>query len=261
LRETYREYYTKTRDCRKISAAKLEIGVIFLDTVKTKVMIVEDESSIRRFIAINLNRSSFEVLEVESGEKALELFKVFMPSVVILDVMLPGIDGFEVCQRLRNIMPAVIIIMLTARGQDMDKIMGLEIGADDYMVKPFNPLELIARIRANLRKADNAKAMTGSCLSYLDLKLDMPAQRFYKGKDEIELTPTEFTIMKALMTYPGKAFSRDELLNAVWGKNYFGDMKTVDVHIRRIREKIEGDPSSPQLIETVWGVGYRLRGN
>ncbi|HWR60139.1 MAG TPA: response regulator transcription factor [Clostridia bacterium] len=232
-----------------------------MDTVKTKVMIVEDESSIRRFIAINLNRSSFEVLEVESGEKALELFKVFMPSVVVLDVMLPGIDGFEVCQRLRNIMPAVIIIMLTARGQDMDKIMGLEIGADDYMVKPFNPLELIARIRANLRKVDNAKAMTDSCLSYLDLKLDTSAQRFYKGKAEIELTPTEFTIMKALMMYPGKAFSRDELLNAVWGKNYFGDMKTVDVHIRRIREKIEGDPSSPQLIETVWGVGYRLRGN
>ncbi|MEA4848774.1 MAG: response regulator transcription factor [Clostridiaceae bacterium] len=232
-----------------------------MDTVKTKVMIVEDESSIRRFIAINLNRSGFEVLEVGSGEDALELFKVFMPAVVVLDVMLPGIDGFEVCQRLRGIMPAVVIIMLTAKGQDMDKIMGLEIGADDYMVKPFNPLELIARIRANLRKADNAKAMTDSCLSYLDLKLDTAAQRFYKGKAEIELTPTEFTIMKALMMYPGKAFSRDELLNAVWGKNYFGDMKTVDVHIRRIREKIEEDPSRPQLIETVWGIGYRLRGN
>ena len=225
-----------------------------MDTVKTKVMIVEDEGSIRRFIAINLNRSSFDVLEVESGEKALELFKVFMPEVVVLDVMLPGIDGFEVCQRLRD-------IMLTARGQDMDKIMGLEIGADDYMVKPFNPLELIARIRANLRKADNAKSMRDSCLLYLDLKLDTAAQRFYKEKAEIELTPTEFTIMKVLMMHPGKAFSRDELLNAVWGKNYFGDMKTVDVHIRRIREKIEGDPSSPQLIETVWGVGYRLRGN
>jgi DNA-binding response OmpR family regulator len=250
----------KTRNCRIISVVELEIGVMLLDTGKIKVMVVEDESSIRRFIAINLNRSNFEVLEVESGEKALELFNVFMPSVVILDVMLPGIDGFEVCQRLRDIMPAVIIIMLTARGQDMDKIMGLEIGADDYMVKPFNPLELIARIRANLRKADNAKSITDPCLSYLDLKLDTAAQRFYKGKAEIELTPTEFTIMKALMMYPDKAFSRDELLNAVWGKNYFGDMKTVDVHIRRIREKIEDDPSCPQMIETVWGVGYRLRG-
>lgn len=231
-----------------------------MDTGKIRVMIVEDESSIRRFIAINLNRSGFDVLEVESGEKALEFFNIFIPAVVILDVMLPGMDGFEVCQRLRDIMPAVIIIMLTARSQDMDKIMGLEIGADDYMVKPFNPLELIARIRANLRKADNAKSMTDPCLLYLDLKLDTAAQRFYKGKAEIELTPTEFTIMKALMMYPDKAFSRDELLNTVWGKNYFGDMKTVDVHIRRIREKIEDDPSSPQFIETVWGVGYRLRG-
>ncbi|KUO71336.1 MAG: two-component system response regulator [Clostridia bacterium BRH_c25] len=223
-------------------------------------MIVEDEASIRRFIAINLNRSGFDVLEVESGEKALEHFKSFIPEAVILDIMLPGIDGFEVCQRLREIMPAVIIIMLTAKGQDMDKIMGLEIGADDYMVKPFNPLELIARIRANLRKADSVRLVADSCLSYIDLKLDTAAQRFYKGKTEIELTPTEFTIMKVLMKYPGKAFSRDELLNIVWGKNYFGDMKTVDVHIRRIREKIEDDPSSPQFIETVWGVGYRLRG-
>jgi DNA-binding response OmpR family regulator len=235
--------------------------VILLDTGKNKVMIVEDEASIRRFIALNLNRSGFNVLEVESGEKALEHFESFMPEVVILDVMLPGMDGFEVCQRLREVMPAVIIIMLTARGQDMDKIMGLEIGADDYMVKPFNPLELIARIRANLRKADNAKIMTDSCLFYMDLKLDTAAQRFYKEKTEIDLTPTEFTIMKVLMKYPGKAFSRDELLNTVWGKNYFGDMKTVDVHIRRIREKIENDPSNPQFIETIWGVGYRLRGD
>jgi len=231
-----------------------------LDTRKVKVMIVEDEASIRKFIAINLNRSNFDVLEVESGEQALEVFKDYMPAVVVLDVMLPGIDGFEVCQRLREIMPSVIIIMLTARGQDMDKIMGLEIGADDYMVKPFNPLELIARIRANLRKAENAKSVKGSCLSYLDLKLDMEAMRFYKGDTEIELTPTEFTIMKVLMKNPGKACSRDELLNSVWGENYFGDMKTVDVHIRRMREKIEDDPSNPKLIETVWGVGYRLRG-
>lgn len=234
---------------------------MLLDTGKIKVMIVEDEASIRRFIAINLNRSGFNVLEVESGEKALEHFKSFMPEVVILDVMLPGMDGFEVCQRLREIRPMLIIIMLTAKGQDMDKIIGLEIGADDYMVKPFNPLELIARIRANLRKADSAKFLTDSCLSSIELKLDITAQRFYKGKAEIELTPTEFAIMKVLMKYPGKAFRRDELLNTVWGENYFGDMKTVDVHIRRIREKIEDDPSSPQFIETVWGVGYRLRGD
>lgn len=232
-----------------------------MNTEKIKVMIVEDEASIRRFIAINLNRNGFDALEVESGEEALEHFNSLKPQVVILDVMLPGIDGFEVCQRLRDMMPLVIIIMLTAKGQDMDKIMGLEIGADDYMVKPFNPLELVARIRANLRKAQNAKLTKDFHLSYMELQLDMAAQRFYKEKTEIELTPTEFAIMKVLMKNPGKAFSRDELLNTVWGKNYFGDMKTVDVHIRRIREKIEDDPSSPQFIETVWGVGYRLRGD
>jgi DNA-binding response OmpR family regulator len=240
---------------------KPESRVMFLNTGKFKVMIVEDEASIRRFIAINLNRNGFEVLEVESGEEALEHFKSLKPQVVILDVMLPGIDGFEVCQRLREIMPMVIIIMLTAKGQDMDKIMGLEIGADDYMVKPFNPLELVARIRANLRKTHNTQFTKDARLSYLELQLDMAAQRFYKGKAEIELTPTEFAIMKVLLKYPGKALSRDELLNTVWGKNYFGDMKTVDVHIRRIREKIEDDPSSPRFIETVWGVGYRLRGD
>lgn len=232
-----------------------------MDTGKIKVMIVEDEASIRRFIAINLNRNGFDVLEVESGEKALDYFKSLLPEVVVLDVMLPGIDGFEVCQRLRQIMPLVIIIMLTAKGQDMDKIMGLEIGADDYMVKPFNPLELIARIRANLRKTNNAQFNADSRLSYKELQLDMAAQRFYKGKAEIELTPTEFAIMKVLLKAPGKAFSREELLNTVWGESYFGDMKTVDVHIRRIREKIEDDPSSPQFIETVWGIGYRLRGD
>lgn len=232
-----------------------------MDTEKIKVMIVEDEASIRRFIAINLNRNGFDVLEVESGEKALDYFKSLLPEVVVLDVMLPGIDGFEVCQRLRQIMPLVIIIMLTAKGQDMDKIMGLEIGADDYMVKPFNPLELIARIRANLRKTNNAQFNADSRLSYKELQLDMAAQRFYKEKAEIELTPTEFAIMKVLLKAPGKAFSREELLNTVWGESYFGDMKTVDVHIRRIREKIEDDPSSPQFIETVWGIGYRLRGD
>lgn len=231
-----------------------------MDTGKIKVMIVEDEASIRRFIAINLNRNGFEALEVESGEEALTHFHSLKPQVVILDVMLPGIDGFEVCQRLREMAPLAIIIMLTAKGQDMDKIMGLEIGADDYMVKPFNPLELVARIRANLRKADNARLTKDFLLAHKELQLDTAAQRFSKGKAEIELTPTEFAIMKVLMKNPDKAFSRDELLNAVWGKNYFGDMKTVDVHIRRIREKIEDDPSNPQFIETVWGVGYRLRG-
>lgn len=224
------------------------------------VLIVEDEASIRRFIAINLTRSGFKVLEAESGEEALQLFTLHRPEVVILDIMLPGQDGFAVCPKLREIRPEAVIVMLTAKGQDMDKIMGLEIGADDYMVKPFNPLELIARVRAHLRKLDSKGNPAGGCLSYGELTLDPEAQRFYKEQKEIVLTPTEFTLMRVLLGNPGRAFSRDDLLNAVWGKNYFGDMKTVDVHIRRIREKIEEDPSNPRWIETVWGFGYRLRG-
>ncbi len=227
----------------------------------TKVLIVEDELPIRKFLSINLVRNEFEVLEAETGEEGLQLCLKESPEVVILDVMLPGIDGFEVCHKIRAAIPSTIIIMLTAKGQDLDKIMGLDLGADDYMVKPFNPLELIARIRANLRKVNSKNAVATSRIAILDLKLDLDQQRFYKNTVEIELTPTEFSIMKVLMQAPGKAFSRDEILNKIWGKNYFGDMKTVDVHIRRIREKIEENPSIPQRIETVWGYGYRLRGD
>ncbi|MFZ5967733.1 MAG: response regulator transcription factor [Bacillota bacterium] len=231
-----------------------------MEEEKAKVLVVEDEVSIRRFLSINLDRSGFEVLEAETGEAALEMVTAFYPKVVILDVMLPGIDGFEVCHRMREIMPELVIIMLTARSQDMDKIMGLELGADDYMVKPFNPLELIARIRANLRKMDKPKAFMDKSIAHMDISLDVDGQKFYKRNKEIELTPTEFSIMKVFMNNPGKALSRDDILNVVWGKNYFGDMKTVDVHVRRLREKIEDNPSEPQIIETVWGLGYRLRG-
>ncbi|MBU5675816.1 response regulator transcription factor [Alkaliphilus sp. MSJ-5] len=227
---------------------------------RIKVLVVEDESSIRKFLSINLNREGFEVLEAASGEEALDIIRRVQPRVVVLDLMLPGIDGFEVCQSVRKSIPNIVIIMLTAKSQDMDKIMGLELGADDYMVKPFNPLELIARIRANLRKIDNARGQLKKAITFREFELDLEAQKFYKRGIEIELTPIEFSMMKMFMEGNNKAFSRDEILNIVWGKNYFGDMKTVDVHVRRIREKIEDDPSSPQIIETVWGVGYRLRG-
>ncbi len=227
---------------------------------RIKVLVVEDESSIRKFLSINLNREGFEVLEAASGEEALDIIRRVQPRVVVLDLMLPGIDGFEVCQSVRKSIPNIVIIMLTAKSQDMDKIMGLELGADDYMVKPFNPLELIARIRANLRKIDNARGQLKKSITFREFELDLEAQKFYKRGIEIELTPIEFSMMKMFMEGNNKAFSRDEILNIVWGKNYFGDMKTVDVHVRRIREKIEDDPSSPQIIETVWGVGYRLRG-
>jgi DNA-binding response OmpR family regulator len=223
------------------------------------VLVVEDESSIRKFITINLDRNGFKVIEAESGEEAFEKIKIHMPSVVILDVMLPGIDGFEVCRRIRKDIPDTIVVMLTAKGQDMDKIMGLELGADDYMVKPFNPLELVARIRAILRRAGKTETSNKNVISMGSLIMDTRAQKLYKGNAEVDLTPREFSVMKIFMENPDKALSRDELLNLIWGKNYFGDIKTVDVHIRRLREKIEDDPSNPRMIETVWGFGYRWR--
>ncbi|HOQ07005.1 MAG TPA: response regulator transcription factor [Clostridiales bacterium] len=228
-----------------------------MSEAKTKVLVVEDEASIRKFIAINLERSGFAVLEAETGEKALEMARACRPEVMVLDVMLPGIDGFEVCKKLRDEMPELIIIMLTARGQDIDRITGLEIGADDYMVKPFNPRELTARINSVLRRIERMKAPDDEPLVYKNLVMDLKSQKFYKDNVEIELTPTEFAVLKMFMSNVGRALSRNELFSAVWGKNYFGDLKTLDVYIRRIREKIEDNPSKPKYIETVWGYGYR----
>ncbi len=228
-----------------------------MSDAKVKVLVVEDEASIRKFIAINLERSGFDVLEAETGEKAVEMAEAYKPEVLVLDVMLPGIDGFEVCKRLRDQMPDIIIIMLTARGQDIDKITGLELGADDYMVKPFNPRELTARINTVRRRMERSKAPEDVPLEYKNLVMDLKSQKFFKDGAEIELTPTEFSVLKMFMSNVGRALSRNELFNSVWGKNYFGDLKTLDVYIRRIREKIEADPSKPQYIETVWGYGYR----
>lgn len=222
-----------------------------------KVLVVEDEGSIRKFITINLNNNGFKAFEAQSGEEALQCFNELNPDIVILDIMLPGIDGYEVCQQIRQIRNDVIIIMLTAKTQDMDKILGLELGADDYMVKPFNPLELVARIRAILRRTGKIKESNKETVIYKNLKLDLRSQKFFKNGKEIVLTPIEFSLIKTFIENSGAALSRDELLNIVWGENYFGDIKTVDVHIRRLREKIEENPSEPQFIETVWGYGYR----
>lgn len=222
------------------------------------VLVVEDESAIRKFITINLIRSGFKVLEAENGEVALEILKSSNPEVIILDVMLPGMDGFEVCQKIRESEQNPVVIMLTARGQDMDKLMGLELGADDYMVKPFNPLELIARIRAVLRRTVR-KLPVEKEDTRTKIFIDYKAKKVLKNSIELDLAPREYSIVKMFIENPDTALSRDELLNSIWGKNYFGDIKTVDVHIRRIREKIEDDPSEPVFIETVWGFGYRWR--
>lgn len=223
---------------------------------KVKILVVEDEESIRRFITINLRAVGYQVGEAATGEDALALVKTFVPKVIVLDLMLPGISGLEVCQKIRETMPETLVIMLTARGQDTDKILGFELGADDYMVKPFNPLELIARIKAILRRSEGLRE-TKQILSCQNLCLNITAYKFFKDNIEIELTPIEFALLNVLMRNPGKALKRDDILNSVWGENYFGDTKTLDVHIRRLREKIEDNPSQPDYIKTVWGSGYR----
>lgn len=223
-----------------------------------RILLVEDEESIRGFLKINLQRNDLEVIEASTGEEGIELASLTNPKVAILDVMLPGMDGFMVCSKLRNQFPNMGIVMLTAKGQDMDKIMGLEYGADDYIVKPFNPLEVVLRVKALLRriggdKRDKNKLEIGPFI------FDLYSQKVIKNGDEIDVTPKEFLLMKIFLENPDKAFSRDELLDLVWGQNYFGDVKIIDVNIRRLRAKIEDDPSNPSYIETIWGIGYRWK--
>lgn len=222
-----------------------------------KILVVEDETAIRRFIKINLERQGFEVLDVESGEEGLDAFADFNPDIALLDVMLPGISGLEVAKRIRDLDNNVGIIMLTAKSQDVDKILGLESGADDYMTKPFNPTELILRIKSLARRVEIKDVP--DTLEDDVFKLDQNTRQFFKNGIYVELTPTEFAIMDLFMRNPHKAFSRDELLDLIWGRDFVGDSKIIDVNIRRIRSKIEDDASEPQYINTVWGLGYRYR--
>lgn len=226
------------------------------------ILVVEDESSIRKFIKINLERNGFNVLEAESGEEGVDIARKEKIDIVVLDIMLPGIDGFQVCEILRKEFPSLGIIMLTAKSQDVDKIMGLEYGTDDYMTKPFNPTELVLRVKSLSRRIESTKESgTNSVLLAPPFKIDTYSRKFYKDNVEIELTPTEYSIAKLFVENPGKAFKRDEILNLVWGYDFVGDSKIVDVNIRRLRSKIETDSSNPDYIETVWGVGYRWKGN
>lgn len=226
----------------------------------TKILLVEDEESIRSFLKINLERNDFKVIEAESGEEGLKKAEGEKPEIAILDVMLPGITGFEVCHELRSKYADMGIIILTAKGQDIDKIMGLEYGADDYIVKPFNPLEVVLRVKAILRRVklhngdkDSNKLESG------EFVLDLYSQKLLKNNEEIEVTPKEYLLMKLFIENPDKAFTRDEILNQAWGYNFFGDPKIIDVNIRRLRFKIEDDASNPKKIETVWGIGYRWK--
>lgn len=224
---------------------------------EAKILVVEDEIPIRKLIVFNLQRSNYEVIEAGDGKEAIKLVQDQSPSLVLLDLMLPDMDGFEICTKLRESHPDLPIVIVSARGQDMEKIMGLELGADDYIVKPFNPLELVARIRSVLRRTNqSAPKLPDNVIRTGPFALETKTQRFYKSGQLIKLTAREYQLVKLFFEHFNEPITRDELLDEIWGVNYFGDPKTVDVHIRRLREKIEDDPSHPIHLKTIWGFGY-----
>ena len=225
-----------------------------------KVLVVDDEKLIVKGIKFSLEQDEMQVDCAYDGEEALEKAKENQYDIILLDVMLPGLTGFEVCQAIREF-SSVPIIMLTAKGEDMDKILGLEYGADDYITKPFNILEVKARIRAIIRRSMKAKRQkkeeqANTYIGSGDLKMDTEGRRVFIGEKEINLTAKEFDLLELLVRNPNKVYSRENLLNIVWGYEYPGDVRTVDVHIRRLREKIESNPSEPKYVHTKWGVGY-----
>lgn len=225
-----------------------------------RILVVDDEKTIVKGLKFNLEKEGYEVFTAFTGEEALRLFQDENPDLIVLDLMLPEIDGFEVCRRIRKVSD-VPIIMLTARGEDIDKILGLELGADDYVTKPFNPRELAARIKAILRRS-HAPAVDPASMQVIrlqDLQIDLFQHKVRVREKDVELTSKEFALLSLLASHPGRVFSREKLLEHVWGYDYYGDARTVDVHIRHLREKIEPDPASPQLILTVWGAGYKFR--
>ena len=223
-----------------------------------KILIVEDEYSIRELIALNLTRVGYDVVRPSSAEKALELYEESPDDyqLALLDIMLPNMDGITLCKKLRESNDNIGIIMLTAKVQESDKVEGLSSGADDYMTKPFSINELLARVEAVLRRVHPVNK-TNTTLHQGKFVLDSKARRILKNNEALDLTQVEYQIMEFFFQNAGTALNRDTILNAVWGENYYGDVKIVDVNIRRLRMKIEDDPSKPAYIQTVWGYGYR----
>lgn len=223
-----------------------------------RVLVVDDEKLIVKGIRFSLEQDGMEVDCAYDGEEALEAARKKEYDVVLLDVMLPKLSGFEVCQQIREF-SSMPIIMLTAKGDDMDKILGLEYGADDYITKPFNILEVKARIKAIIRRSSKTTAGSNTdskSVTFGEMKIDCENRRVYITGKEVNLTAKEFDLLELLVFNPNKVYSRENLLNIVWGYDYPGDVRTVDVHIRRLREKIESSPSEPKFIHTKWGVGY-----
>ncbi len=226
----------------------------------SRILIVDDEKTIVKGLRFSLEKEGYEITTAYDGEEALRVFKAEAPDLIVLDLMLPGLDGFEVCRAIRK-ESEVPIIMLTARGEDIDKILGLELGADDYMTKPFNPRELTARVKAIMRRSQTSVQGIANMqvISIRDMQIDLLQHKVKISDKNVDLTVKEFALLSLLASHPGQVFSREKLLEHVWGYDYYGDARTVDVHMRHLREKIEQDPSTPQLILTVWGAGYKFR--
>lgn len=226
-----------------------------------RVLVVDDEKLIVKGIRFSLEQDGMEVDCAYDGEEALNMAREKNYDIILLDIMLPKMNGFEVCQQIREF-SNVPIVMLTAKGDDMDKILGLEYGADDYITKPFNILEVKARIKAIIRRISkmDKEVETKKIIEVGELRVDCEGRRVYISNKEINLTAKEFDVLELLIFNPNKVYSRESLLNIVWGYEYPGDVRTVDVHIRRLREKIESNPSEPKYVHTKWGVGYYFQG-
>ena len=224
---------------------------------RERILVVEDEATVAEVVARYLRHEGQEVRVVHDGRAALAAFEAFEPDLIVLDLMLPGLDGMEVCRRVRAVAQTPII-MLTARGDEPDRLRGLEIGADDYVTKPFSPRELVARIRAVLRRSRGPAAAATDLLQFGDLRIDGRSRTVINGSGPVDLTAREFDLLFHLAGQAGRVFSREQLLDAVWGYGFDGDDSTVTVHMRRLRAKVEADPSRPRHLKTVWSVGYRF---
>ena len=224
-----------------------------------KVLVVDDEALIRKTVRLTCEKEGYTVEEAETGKAALERLATVKPDLILLDLMLPDISGFDVCRDIRRMGLRVPVIILSAKSEEIDVVVGLEIGADDYIVKPFRPRELLARIAAHLRKASLAtQSDDEGRMAFKDLTIDVNERRVYKGEQEVGLTHTEFDLLSYLASNPGKVLSREKILNSVWGYEYPIETRVIDVHVRNLRRKIEADPSNPRHILAVPGVGYRF---
>ena len=224
-----------------------------------KILVVDDEPNIREVVGRYLRREGYVVVPAADGEEALRLYRRESPGLVVLDLMLPKVSGIEVCRRIQA-EGRVPLIMLTARGEEGDRILGLGLGADDYMVKPFSPRELVARVGAVLRRTDEAREANGIVLDFDGLRIDPNAREVTVRDEPVTLTAREFDLLYHLASHPRRVFTRDQLMEAVWGYTFAAETSTVTVHMRRLREKIEPDSANPHYLQTVWGVGYRFGG-